>query len=410
MNDIVSPVQSISYTNKDFISVYTELLDLTKELTSQWDPSISNESDPGVILLKLNAVIADKCNYAIDKSILECFPLSVTQETNARQLFEQLGYYMHWYKAASTDVFVKWIGDTNNNSFNIPKFTMVTDSTENIIYTLLGPSMSTLTGAYNISDQTLYCDGREGITFTALQGIAVNYEINGSTLITVDNLDLNNRLYFPTIDIAENGIFIRNASEENYVSWVKKDNLLIENLGNTFYKFGVTRDGSSCYIEFPEDAEAIFKDGIYITYIRTNGRLGNVSAQYLSKFYNFNSVYIDNVIVNLDESNILISNYSAAVNGLSTEDINSAYKGYKRTVGTFDTLVTLRDYINYINNSGLVSNGFVCDRNNDIQCTYKVMTSINDVDQTVTMIEDNSDINAYTLKLYLLTYQFLSRR
>ena len=110
MNDIVSPVQSISYTNKDFVSVYEELLDLTKELTSQWDPSISNESDPGVILLKLNAVIADKCNYSIDKNILECFPLSVTQESNARQLFEQLGYYMHWYKAAETDVFIKWIG------------------------------------------------------------------------------------------------------------------------------------------------------------------------------------------------------------------------------------------------------------------------------------------------------------
>ena len=53
-------IASTSYTNKDFESVYSELLDLVKVLTYRWDPSISNESDPGVILLKLNAVIADK--------------------------------------------------------------------------------------------------------------------------------------------------------------------------------------------------------------------------------------------------------------------------------------------------------------------------------------------------------------
>lgn len=71
-------IASTSYTNKDFESVYSELLDLVKVLTYRWDPSISNESDPGVILLKLNAVIADKCNYNSDKNVLECFPLSVT--------------------------------------------------------------------------------------------------------------------------------------------------------------------------------------------------------------------------------------------------------------------------------------------------------------------------------------------
>ena len=78
MQDIVSPLQSISYTKKDFQTIYPELLDLVKELTNKWDPSISNESDPGVILIKLNALIADKCNYNIDKNVLECFPLSVT--------------------------------------------------------------------------------------------------------------------------------------------------------------------------------------------------------------------------------------------------------------------------------------------------------------------------------------------
>ena len=123
MSDIVNPLQALSYTNKDFVSIYTELLDLTKELAAYWDPTISNESDPGVILLKLNAIIGDKLSYNSDTNVLELFPLSVTQQKNARQLFEQLGYYMHWYKAATTNVSILWEGTKNSSiEYTIPAF------------------------------------------------------------------------------------------------------------------------------------------------------------------------------------------------------------------------------------------------------------------------------------------------
>ena len=105
-------VSNISYTNKDFQSIYVELLDLVKKLSDKWDPSLSNESDPGVLLLKLNALIGDKNNYNIDKNVLECFPLSVTQETNARRIYDSLGYSMHWYRSATLNIGFKII-DTN---------------------------------------------------------------------------------------------------------------------------------------------------------------------------------------------------------------------------------------------------------------------------------------------------------
>lgn len=145
MQDIVSPLQSISYTKKDFQTIYPELLDLVKQLTKKWDPSISNESDPGVILIKLNALIADKCNYNIDKNVLECFPLSVTQTHNARQLFEQLGYYMKWYQSATSFVSLKWIGETVSGvSYPIPPFTMITDDEKTVVYTITGYIPSTV--------------------------------------------------------------------------------------------------------------------------------------------------------------------------------------------------------------------------------------------------------------------------
>lgn len=71
-------ISNKSYTNKDFNTIYPELLDLVTKLTNKWDPTTSNESDPGVVLLKLWSILADKNNYNIDKNILETFPLSVT--------------------------------------------------------------------------------------------------------------------------------------------------------------------------------------------------------------------------------------------------------------------------------------------------------------------------------------------
>lgn len=407
MLDIVNPLQSLSYTNKDFVSIYTELLDLTKELASNWDPTISNESDPGVILLKLNAIIGDKLSYNSDTNVLELFPLSVTQEKNARQLFEQLGYYMHWYKAATTNVSITWEGTKSlDEEYTIPAFTVVSDFNNKITYALVGPVDDTNVNTFKVGSQKLKLDG-SATSFKAIQGIPVAYSINGETTITVNNLDSNNRLYFPTTDIAENGIFITNINANNYTDWKKVDNLLVQTVssGNLFYSFGITQDMSTCYIEFPENAEEIIKNGINITYIKTLGEEGNVSYKTIEKFFSEISPEEDDTVV-FTTDNIRMLNYTAAINGEDPQSISSAYKGYKSTVGVFETLVTLRDYIGYILRSGLVSNGFVCDRTNDVQCSYNIMAQANDIDQIVNVVEQGGSnspvLSAFDLKLYLL--------
>lgn len=370
MAQLSNPLTSYSYTNKDFQSVYVELLDLAKNLSSRWDPSISNESDPGVILLKLNAIIADKCNYTIDNSILECFPDTVSQLQNARRLFEQLGYSMHWYRSATTPVSIQFTKkDSKDSYYTIPKFTMITDDDSQTVYTLIG----NLTNDIVVSDLTLKTDGSI-CSALAMQGVAVNYEINGDTTITVQNLDSRNRLYFPTNTVAENGVFITNVNNTNYQAWIRKDNLNVEEPGNTYYKFGVSEDGNYCYIEFPDDVNELFKNGVNITYIRSQGRNGNIAASTLTKFYYAFSPK-ENSSVTFGYDNIIIKNSYATSNGYDYDSIDEGYNGYKKTIGTFETLVTLRDYINYILKSNLASNGFVCDRTNDIQCSYDIVSS-----------------------------------
>lgn len=408
-----SIISNTSYTSRDFNTIYPELLDLVKKLTYKWDPSISNESDPGVILIKLNALIADKCSYNIDKNVLECFPLSVTQESNARQIYEQLGYYMHWYESAKVPVTMSWtdteVADTmtNDNYFLIPPFTTVCDYDNSIIYTLLGTS-----GDYIPTENNKVFFKGNSIQFDAIQGVPVQYDINGEKVITAANLDINHRLYFDTADIAENGIFITHTDGANdYSSWIKKDNLCVENLGNTFYKFGIINGTDTCYLEFPVDAETIFQNGIEITYIKTAAHDGIIPALYLEKFYTdleADTNSSDLPVVTLSTDNVALTNYISSEGGLDKETIDEAYKGYQSIIGTYNTLITLRDYINAAIQSGLVSNAVVSDRNTDIQNSYKLMTSLNDVNTLSTVIEKTADdeptLTAFDLKMYLLQY------
>ena len=77
-------MSSISYTNLDFGSIYPDLLDLAKTLSNEWDPSASNESDPGVVLLKEAAFVGDHNNYHIDKNTLAHAELAAIRKASKK--------------------------------------------------------------------------------------------------------------------------------------------------------------------------------------------------------------------------------------------------------------------------------------------------------------------------------------
>ena len=405
-------VNNLSYTNKDFNALYTELLDLADKISPKWKPSQSNESDPGVLLLKLDAIIGDKANYNIDKNILELFPESVTQYPNAREIFEQCGYIMPYYRSAevianinikNTDKLIEKVnaaktddefneGDEEGNyinlSYKLPKFTMISDTENTAVYTLI----EEVDLPYN----------KSVVNVKALQGTIEDYRLNNNNLITLEQLDPNNRLYFSESNIAENGIFISNSVDgkpkDNFTAWTKVDNLTTQPLKTPCYKFSVSKEGNRCYIEFPSDISTLIGEGLFIKYILTDGYAGNIGKRVLSKFYNDTkaniNVYdnrnaskaiLENVEITTDE--IYITNTLASEGGADPETLADARKNYERTKNTFDTLVSLRDYTNFVKNSDVCSNGFVCDRTNDIQHSYKIMTSDGEIDSLVTKVD-----------------------
>lgn len=368
-------VSNLSYVNKDFTKVYAEILDLANKLSSKWQPSSSNESDPGVVLLKFLAFAVDKLNYNVDKATLENKMPSATQESSMRDLCESNGYNPKYYRAATTNVSVMYSGDIEGNkTFTLPAFeTEFEDAESSIIYTLIKPI-------------TVYAKNIE-VSGLAIQGKKKDLtSISGTdTVIKLADLNDNNRIYIPDIQVAENGIYIL-ALDNTTLPWTKVDNLNVIEPGKQVYKFGFDSAMGLPYIEFPKDIAALIGSGLKISYIVTDGAEGNISARYLAQRVNSAAILYDNtdeqVILEDDEGNKLlgVSNAAASINGANPETINEAFNSFKKVVGTFETLVTCKDYANAIYNilteddTALVSNVQVGDRRNDINYANNVVT------------------------------------
>lgn len=382
-----------SYTHKDFYQIYPEILDIAQQISRLWDPASSNESDPGVVLLKLLAFIADKNNYNIDKNILEAFMPSATQEESMRKLCEMMGYNMKYYQSASADVSFMWIGDglsdhADGNSIFIPQWTEITDDTNEIIYTL-------------VEDVQLNYKGQIE-TKQAIEGKLCDVTINNDNLVKLFNLDDNHRFYLPESKVAENGIWIKNTNDTDWNTWRKTDNLNTELSKQPVWKFGYSSKKMLPYIQFPEDIADLIGDGLEIKYIRTSGKNGNITAKTLTKLssqttVDFIGVYREEdgstktytkdnpkkLDISVDNDNYLVIENSAyTLNGQNVETLDDAYNGFKKTVGTFDTLITCRDYANKIyqltynktNRSPLVSNVQVSDIKDDINFSTKIVS------------------------------------
>lgn len=403
-----------SFTNKEFNDVYPELLGKAKELSYKWDPTVSNESDPGVTLIKEIALALDKINYASDKNALETMPFSVTQERTSRQLFQLLGYYPKWYISAETTASIAWKPDQDyidlgysDNTIKIPAFTQIMDDSGDYVYTL--------------TEDVYLTDDGQLHKYHATQGFVKEFKVNNTTLITLD-LITNNRLYFEDYNVAQNGIFIisKDAHDSkdinNRTFWVQKDNLGVEETGNYYYSFNVDVASNRCYIEFPTDIADLIGDGIYIYYLISNGKDGNVNANILTKLYEsqitaeYTSVgnHGSDTTISLTGDSVYIRNVDLEEAGKDPESISTMYTNYNHIKGTFDTLVTLRDYNNAIYNTKAASNAVVCDRTNDVQQSYKIMAStLDDSENVVYMQEDieDAELTPFSLKVYALKYE-----
>ena len=330
----------------------------------------------------------------------------------ARQLFALLGYFPKWYRSAISNVNITYSAEdldkTDHTTITLPLFTQIKDADNDFVYTLFGDADGTP------SSITFTMDGKESPTYKAIEGTIQHLTLNGSEIIYLRNLDSDNRVYLPDYNVAQNGIFISTVvnGSPSLNFWRQVDNLYTEDLNSTVYSFGVDILSGECYVEFPQDIATLIGEGLSIYYVLSTGSEGNVPIGFLDSFYDSTVVGERSIAdttgstsINLSSENVTITNTGLTFTGKDPETIDEAYKNYKKTVGTFDTLVTLRDYNNAIYNTGEVSNCVVTDRTNDIQSTYKIISETSDLINYEYMIDD--DMSAFDLKVYALNYNDL---
>ena len=415
-------LSNLSYINKDFNSLWNEILETVPKLTDKWIPSEANESDPLLVLLKELAIFADKNNYNVDKNILERFPATLTQLRSAYNVYDDLGYTPDWYISATTPITINFDNRTDNGiifgSEKFPatllpvtlplRFKIVCDDKSNIVYTLLQDFIVETTSA---TTRQIF----------AMEGKINDLTINGKTQLTSLNLDSQNKLYFTQTNIAQNGILISNYSDFSDIAYDEKQNLLIsqwqrvDNInqwpsGSYVYKLGIDSVTGSVYIQFPEDIGRLIGDGIYVKYLLSSGEQGNMGKGTISKFLN---TFSDLGNYSISNDNFTLFNSQVVQNGRNPLDIEDMRKQFNKVIGVFNTLVTLRDYENYLyeyqNNLGeyIVSNVRVSDRFHDLtgSITYKHLNSLGEIeDVTETVTETVEDDNSTTMTPYNLKF------
>ncbi len=362
---------NLSPTKKDFVQIWNELIEVASKITERWDPTSTNESDPGIVLLKVLAGIADKLNYNIDKNILEAYMPTAAQLDSMQKLCELVGYNIKYYQSAATTVRISYTGDTSAGSeerlpepggLAIPKFTTITNADKDITF------VTTNTIPLLITNSTPW------VEVPCIEGQLSQCEsINENNLITLTQLS-NNRYYLPEIQIAENGIFVYNAATDldgtmvDGEAWDKVSNLNTQSSGKRVFKFGYDSFEGRPYLVFPDDVGNLIGDGLFIYFVRTSGLSGNISYRTLDTLeIPTNSAWDD-----YSAEQFEVINTESTSNGANIESISAAYGNFKKTVGTFDTLVTCRDYMNKIytlmdaSNLPYVSNILVTDIRNDI--------------------------------------------
>ena len=123
---------NLSYTSRDYTSIFNDLVNAIPTLTKLYNPK--EESDPGIVLIKLISMLGDMLSHTSDLNALEVFPRTVLQLPNAKQIFRLVGYKMKWYQSARCAAFFT---NANSVSVSLGRYSIFTSVSGNITYTNL---------------------------------------------------------------------------------------------------------------------------------------------------------------------------------------------------------------------------------------------------------------------------------
>lgn len=379
----------VRYTSRDYESIMQDFWELVPKLTELWKPEAS--ADPGVVLGKYLANVADMLGVNLDWLANEIFAPSVSQRKNAEKIFSLIGYDLGWYTAARTeitftnpskeDVIKLDFGFNGGNFATVSTNTDITGQSRVITYNILPNTnkygakdtrskrkiASDLVRVFDESDLVVLQPG-ESVTRVGIEG-----ELRWIA-VSVKELKQNNLIVtLPSQHIDTTAIWVRARNNTGYLTtqWIQCSNPA--EFVTPEPRFAVTYDSySNAQIKVSNYLNSLqnYEDNDLVIYwIDCSGVIGCVNENVLG---GFTPAIISNSDVNSvsDESgDLAISNLSNtveiphthAVAGRSPETAKEAYYNSRNYINTFDSLVTLPDFNRFLNREPGVDCGLVID-------------------------------------------------
>lgn len=333
----------LSYTSRDYKSIFDDLVNSIPSVSEKW--TSRDESDPGIVLIKLMSMYGDMLSYNIDKQTLECFPNSVTQRKNAAQIFSLVGYKMKWYRSAKCRINLV---NTYAQPATIQRFSKFQTADGKITYT----NLSQIDLRSNVDNNGLET------SVELIQGVPVTPSLKNGMKVPAENkpwhdiyspnVDANdilgNKIYLNDTNIDQDSIIlIDNFNEE----WTLVDNVNLQTSSGKYFELRIDEyDRPYLYlVNYWKNMNILnFK----VFYVVSLGKSGQINDNTIKKLNS--PVY---ALVDMTSSRVInVANYIRFTNyasgyGYDPETPDEARENSSAYINTLDTLVTLDDFTRF---------------------------------------------------------------
>lgn len=379
----------MTYTSRDYSSIFEDLVNSIPDVSEKW--TSRDESDPGIVLLKLMSMYGDMLSYNMDKQTLECFPNSVTQRKNAAQIFSLVGYKMSWYRSARC--YVELV-NTYAQSATIQRFSKFQTADGSITYTNLSAIEVEPNSTNNGLSKELELVQGIPVTPPLKTGARVPEENKPWHDIYSSNVDasdiLGNKIYLNDTNVDQTSIvLVDNYNEE----WTLVDNVNLQVDSGKFFELRVDEyDRPYLYlVNYWQNMNILnFK----LFYVVSLGKAGQINDNALKKMDS--PVY---ALVDLTSSKVInVSGYIKFTNtasgyGYDPETPDEARENASAYINTLDTLVTLDDFTRFGMRQRGVANCVSMDSTTDpgtiTDCVYGNIKGYDDIDSyDLTLLEN----------------------
>lgn len=419
----------VSYTSRDYESIINEFWRIVPAMTDLWKPEA--DSDPGVVLGKFLASVADMLGTNVDLLANEVFAPSVSQRKNAERLFALIGYNLGNYIAAKTqvtftnatdDILRMDFGFNGSNFCTLNAYTDITNQSRVLTYNILP-----LTNEYGdldtratrnlipedidvfATDDVVVLNPGESVSRIAIEG-----ELRSATF-SVEAVKQNNYIInLPSQHVDTTALWMKARASQGgdflETRWIQVDSptefLVPEpRFMVTYDNYSNARIQVSTYLN---ELENYAGNWLTVYWLDCSGTIGCVGTDVLSNLLWAKPDSQQNAQIVSESGDLVISNLSntlelphtPVVTGKSPETAREAYRNSRNYINTWDSLITLPDFNRFLNREPGVDCGYVLDCQKALELNLAVYNNDNLSDaEKAKMYITNQDFPAGTVNV-----------